>query len=369
MKFTVQTTTLKAALAQVGKVIKPRTTIPAIAGVLLEAHVDGGLTLSGTDLESRAMRTVPADVSEAGSVVLPSQLLQSFVGELTGGETTVSVAENRRARITCDRTEITLPGIDPEEFPVSQDFDAPTTDLTIAADVLADALARVVHAVAPDESRPVLAGVLVQIADGTLSLVAADGFRLAMSHVHDLDASDMSVIVSGKPLAALVGALGSATSVRLAVNERGSHLLVDTEIGVWHLRLIDGQFPDFNRIIPREWKIKFTADRVALLAAIKLVAPVAAENTQITRLLASDGLLTVKAISTNESAEAVVDIDVDEGEALAWGVDNRYIRKALEALDSERVTVEVAAVDRPMAIHPGARHDGVQVVMPMHVAR
>lgn len=370
MKFTTTTTTLKAALSQISKIVKDRTTLPVLAGILLEAHVDGGLTLSGTDLETRATKTIPATIESDGAVVLPSKMLNSFVGELGGGEVTIAVAANRRATITSNRDQIVLAGLDPEEFPVAGEFDGAETTLTLSADLFAEGITAVAHAVAPDESRPVLAGVNLAVRDGVLTLAAADGNTLAIHHIRDLpDAPDLNLIVQGKPLAGLVGALASATSVRLAVNSNASRLLLDTEVGTWELRLIEGQFPDFMRIIPRDVPDVFTAHRASLLAAVKLVGPVAMANQGVTRMNLVGGALTVHAKSDNETAETSVDVDVSKGGTISWNLNNRLFRNALESFECTNVTLEVAGPASPMVVHSGDRAAGCRVVMPMHVAK
>ena len=130
-------------------------------------------------------------------------------------------------------------------------------------------------------------------------------------------------------------------------------------------RLIDGQFPDVARIIPRNCPLAFTVSRASLLAAVKLVGPVAVENAQITRLSLADGTLTVKAVSQNEVAETSVTVDVERGGDLAWAVNNRYLRDALEALDTESVEWEINTATTPSVLHTGDRTVGVQVIMPM----
>jgi DNA polymerase-3 subunit beta len=193
---------------------------------------------------------------------------------------------------------------------------------------------------------------------------------LGVRYVRDLpDSGDLSVIVQGKPLSAMYGVLRGCTSVRLAVNERQSHLLLDTEAGCWHLRLIEGQFPDFNRIIPQETPFTCLVDRAELLAAVKLVAPVAADNSQITRLTAVDGVLTVSAAADNQTAETTVSIEPVRGGSMVWALNNKYLRDSLDAVDDVRVTVNVAGPKSPTVLHGDNRSVGVQVVMAMHDAK
>lgn len=367
MKLTIQTTHLKQALTVSGRAVPSRSTLPALDCVLLEAHVDGGLTVTGTDLERRASLTVPASVTEAGAILLTARRLTDFVGALDGGETTIRVGENKRTSIKSGRGEFTPAGLSAEEFPIGTDFSAPLWELTLPGAAFAELIGSVAHAVAPDDSRPVLAGVLLTLQGGVLTATAADSFQLAIQHTPG-DDGDWSVIVRGKGLAEVAKALPDVGTVRLATDGRAARLLVESGAGVWHLPLIDGQFPDVNRFIPRETATTLTVDRAALLRAVRLVAPVARDNSLITRLTVAEGMLTISAKNATETAETTVDVTLT-GEPLTWAVNNTYLRQALESLNGETVTVQANGPGMPSVVHTGNRQAGVRVVMAMTDAR
>lgn len=373
MKLTITREHFRAALEVAAPVVKPRSTLPVLTTVLLSATPDGGVVVSGTDLETRAWHTVEADVTEAGGVCLPPDRLRDFLASLDDGAVvTVSADEQHKAELRSGASRTRIAGIDQEQFPAAPLYDAPSYEVTIAAEAFCGLIRGVAHAVAPDESRPVLAGVLIQSDGSTLQAVAADGFRLAMAAV-PAEAPAVSVIAAGKALGKAIRTVSGASSVRLVVDQRRSSLLLDSAAGCWSVRLIDGQFPDFNRVIPREYAAVVTLDRAAMMRALGLVKGVESTDTGYrVRVAFGDGEATVSAGSAtaDQEAETVIPCVLESGKAITVAYNTRYFGEAVEAVDGERVTLEIGAVDRPCVVRAaGAPTGSRQIVMPMSLAR
>lgn len=379
MKITIQPEKLAEALAIARRAVGKGNVNPIWGSVLLEATTDGGLVISGTDLETRAWHTVSAQVDEAGAVALPPSGLVNFL-EVCPPDATITLAVNdkHKAELTCGRALVKLAGFDPEQFPAATTFDEPSWDLTIGAPLLADLLDGVAHAVAPDRSREVLAGILVQVRDGRLTLAAADGYRLAVRATDIEGAPDCSVVVRGRALAGAGKAFAQATSARLIVDARQSALLIDTEVGCWAIRLIEGQFPDFSRIVPRETTVRVTVSRDRLLAVCRLARQIEQSATQngkrstfnSSRLTVGENSLQIRAHDDAGDHEAEVELDAEvEGGPLVIGFNGDYLAQAIEALPGPRVCLGMNRADSPAVFtQPGSR-DNLQVTMPMHVAR
>lgn len=365
MKATITTASLKAAIGVAGRAASNNKVLPALGCLLLDAHADGGLTVTGTNLEQRAYRTVGATVDRPGAVLLDKGNLAAFVSALTGEDVTITVNDKHRAKLVSGRSEITLAGIDPESFPVGVDFENPAADLTLAADVLADAVGSVIHACAPDESRPVLAGISWTIRDGRLTLATADGFRLAVRTVEVESAPELTLIVHGRGLREAARLLGGATSARVRVDATQSTVSIDTEAGTWETRLIDGRFPDFNVIVPRDPPLVISADRAALLAALAVVTPVAVQDSNIVRFSFEDDALWLRASNGDEVAESSLDVTIKRGEPHEVAYNVRYLRDAVGAFAAERITLGIAGPASPGVIHAGDPKAHSQTVMPM----
>ena len=380
MKATVLARDLKEALAVAEKTVGNGKKIPVLAGVLLEATADGGLLVAGTDIDTRAWRTASAKVDQAGSVILPPKALGNFLDACSDGDEVSITVKNTRSHLVCGRDEVRLAGLgDPDEFPAASDFDEPAFDLTLAAGLLADLIGSVGHAVAPDESRPVLAGILVEIEDGSLTLTAADGFRLASRCVDLDDAGDISLIVRGAPFIKAAGMLKGATSARLLVDRRGTHLLVDCETGCISIALIEGQFVTWRRMVPTDSPMVVVLRRAALSRAMKLVRTITTTSTDDKNKVshASKARLTITADSVevragdengDQEAELVLDAKLSKGESGLIGVNSQYLYDALEALDGDVVVLELNE-GRPILVHAEGDRSNLHVLMPMNVAR
>jgi DNA polymerase-3 subunit beta len=380
MKLTCLPEKLNEGLATVGRVVAPRSTLPVLGNVLLQT--DGGqLRLAATNLELTVVCWVGAKVEEEGAITLPARLLQDYVGLLTAGEPLDFELKGKKAHLSCGRFEANISGIDAEEFPAIPSVNGGAS-LTIAAPKLKEAIAQVVFAAAPDDSRPVLAGVLMTVAGGKLTLAAADGFRLAVRKVDlgEVDAPDLSMIVPAKALTEVARGLPSSdeVEVEIAVTADGSQVLFRHSQAEVVSRLIEGQFPDFNRIIPRDTKTRVTLQTADFLRATKAAQVFARDNSMIVRLNLVPaeggdealGRVTVAATSA-EIGDNTGDVDASvEGEAMQVAFNGRYLRDALEALDAQQAFLEVTGPASPGLIRPASGPNGyIQVIMPMHVAR
>jgi DNA polymerase-3 subunit beta len=380
MKLTCLPENLNAGLATAGRVVAPRSTLPVLGNVLL-ATEGGQLKLAATNLELTVVCWVGAKVEEEGAITLPARLLQDYVGLLSAGEPLELDLKAKKAHLSCGRFEANISGIDAEEFPAIPSVSGGIS-MKIPAPRLKEAINQVVFAAAPDDSRPVLAGVLMTVAGGKLTLAAADGFRLAVRKVDlgEVDAPDLSMIVPAKALTEVARGLPSddEVEVEIAVTADQSQVLFRHQQAEVISRLIEGQFPDFQRIIPRDAKTRVTLQTADFLRATKAAQVFARDNSMIVRLNLvpaeggdeAVGRVTVAATSA-EIGDNSGDVDASvEGEAMQVAFNGRYLRDALEALDAQQAFLEVTGPASPGLIRPASGPNGyIQVIMPMHVAR
>jgi DNA polymerase-3 subunit beta len=382
MKLTILAGKLKVALGVAKIAASTRSTYgPIFEHILLDADGDL-LTLSGTDAEARSWHAVSADINEAGAVALPPKALADFLDVISDGEPVVLTADDRhKAELVSGRTRVRIAGLDPELFPPCPDFGDPLADLTLGADELVGLIGSVAHAaVLTGDSRPELAGILIRAKEHALTLCAADGYRLAYRSI-PFDGPDLDVIAHARYLLRIAGELKRATSARLLVDANRSQLCIDSEAGSFAVRLIEGQYPDFNRIIPHETPIQVTADRDDLLRAARLIRNVVTEEvgekgrtnkTQRARLTVRADEIEVRASGTDgdQEAEVVIPSERERGDDLTITFNGAYFRDAVEAIDSPRVTIELVDIGKPAIVRPaGARNGHLQVIMPMHIAR
>jgi DNA polymerase-3 subunit beta len=375
MRLSCQQEDLNRGLSAVSRAIPARSTLPITGHVLFEAS-DGQITLSATDAETIAITyTIPAQVEEPGSITMPSRLLSDFIATLPHESIEMTLAErSRQVSLSCARNEASIGGMDPDDFPPIPPVDE-SARIDIEADGLRRALAQVVFAAATDDSRPVLTGVHFTINGNEMRLAAADGFRLA---VHTLqlatEADARALIIPARALGELTRLLGEVDGgISITFNAAGTQVQFDLGHANLMAQLIQGTFPDTQRLIP-ESHVSRTEVAVAEFTRETRIAQIfARDGSGIVRLIATPGeagapgKLTISAraeeMGTNEGE---IDATVD-GAEVKVAFNGRYLREVLEVLESDRVAIETQDQPSPGVIRPIGDENYVHVVMPMFV--
>jgi len=364
MKFTISKDDFLEGLGHVQNVVSTRTTLPILSNVLIEAEEDG-LRLTTTDLDVGVSGTVPAEVTEAGSTTLPARRLAGIVRELPAVdvEVTVDLSKNQ-ATINCGASHFKIIGLDAKEFPSVADLDD-AHEFKIQQGVLLDALKKTAYASSSDETRYVLNGIHFVFEKGTMTLVATDGRRLAHV-VNDLEfpeGQERSFIVPSKAIQELTRLLGTEGSLRLRLSdsqvafEVGDSLLVS--------KLIEGQYPDFRRVIPAETKHRVTFEREMLTSVVNRVALLTSDKSSSVKLRFEDDQITVTANSPN-IGEAVESLSVKyKGEPMEVAFNPGFLVEPLKSIDSDEVFLELIDENSPGVIKNNSNF--LYVIMPMRV--
>jgi len=373
---------LAEGLTVVGRVVPSKSTLPVLSNVLLTTR-DGELQLTANNLELSVAHRVPAAVESEGDITLPARLLADYVALLDHGQKVQLELNTKthKVHLACGRYEANVAGIDAEDFPPVPAVSGGSS-FTVPAGLLKQAISEVVFAAAPDDTRPVLAGVLVKVGGGALTLAAADGVRLAVRTV-DLPESgpELTMIVPAKTLTEVARLLSDSEDEQVAINTTANGNQIYFAFGKTEItsRLIEGQFPDYNRIIPADSKTKIKLSTGDFLRATRAAAVFARDNSMIVRLECSPpkenadlalGSVMVKSTSAEMGDnEGTLDASVD-GEDTQIAFNGRYLRDALEAIDTPEVILQITGPSSPGIIKPASESNGyIHVIMPMHVAR
>ncbi len=378
MKLTCLQEHLAAGLAVVGRAVPSKSTLPVLSNVLLRAQ-DEALQLAATDLEKGVAHRVPATVERPGQITLPARLLADYVALLDHGQT-VGLELNektRKVRLVCGRYEAHIAGIDAEEFPPLPEVGGgPALPLDAAA--LKRAIGAVVFAAAPDDTRPVLAGVLVRVRERSLTLAAADGFRLAVRPVPlEAPAPDLEVIVPARALSELERLLPGDEGAQVALSVTPTQHHVHFACGTTELtsRLIDGAFPDYQRIIPAEAKTHVVLSTADFVRATRAAGVFARDNSHIVRLECTPPKDTAevalgRVLVTSTSAElgdnaGQLDASIT-GDEVQIAFNGKYLRDALEAIETPQVALQITGPSSPGVLRPAsAPNDALHLVMPV----
>ena len=368
---------LQRALAQASRAVATKTALPVLSNVLL-ATDEGRLRIAATNLEVGITTWIGASIEEEGRITVDARLLSEFVNTLPNAPVQLAV-ESARSSLTVQsgRDKAGINGIDADDFPVIPSLEAGGEAFTADVDpqVLREMITQVEFAAATDESRPVLAGVLMRFEEQRLTLAAADGFRLAVreGELGQAVGERLDIIVPARALRELARIIGDQTApVRLAITPNRSQLLVRVGETEFLSRLIDGTFPDFKQIVPREFGTTLEMGRDAFLNAVRRASYFARDNNDVIRLTVHPGEEAFMPGSVEVSATAAergnsqsfVDASVDGSETqIAFNA--RYLADVLGILKHGQVMIGMNGGNQAGVVRAANGDDYTHVIMPM----
>jgi len=380
MKISCLQENLAKGLSTVGRAVAARSTLPVLSNILLETD-EGRLRLAATNLEIGISTWIGARVEEEGRITVPARLLTEFVNSLPPAQIDMELADRTQSlNLKCARYEANIKGIDAGEFP-----EVPTAEtiggrnsLHLAADTFRQMIEQSVFAAATDESRPILTGVLAKFHQGGLTLAAADGFRLAVTSADvgvDLDES-AKVIIPARALSELVRISdGEEETIELVITPNRNQILFHLGSTDVVSQLIEGNFPDYNQIVPKAHSTRTVVSTQELLKAVKVAFLFARDAANIVRfnIVPGSELTPGQIVITGTSAEFgdnVGEIDATtEGEGIEIAFNARYMIDALSVIGTAEVALETSTASSPGVLRPVGGSDFLCVIMPMHITR
>jgi len=343
LRATCARSDLAEALGVVSRGVSTRGAVQVLSGIHLQAE-DGKLTLASTDMEISLRATVRGDVSGDGAVVVPGRLL-SDLARLLPDESVSLVHEEGEGvlSVTSGSHASKLNVFSAEDFPRLPPIDVPLH--ASAAPSLLATIEKVARAASRDESRPVLTGILVKFEGEKLVMAATDSYRLAVKETA-LEASgpDLEAIIPARALQELARLAAGAEEVRLGGHE--NHVIFSAG-DVWLTsRRIDGQFPNYDQLLPDAFEAEVTTERAPLLDVIRRAGVMAQRNAPL-RLRFAEGELAVSA-QTQDVGEAHESLPIDyAGDPLEIGFNPDFLRDGLEAVSTDSVQLKLINPLRP----------------------
>lgn len=366
MRFTAQREELLKPLQKVLGAVERRQTLPVLANVLLSSEA-GVLSVTATDLEVELKADLALDIDEQGSVTVPARKLYDICRSLPDGARIDFSAEGDRAQLAAGRSRFSLATLPAEEFPAVGTFEV-ASGFELDPKVLAKTLTRTSFAMAQQDVRYYLNGVLFEVSSGRLRCVATDGHRLALSDAELVSelSGDSQVIIPRKGVQELLRVLSDETEA--AQIELGSnHLRVSLPGVRFTSKLIDGKFPDYDRVLPKGNDKLLQLPREEFRAALARAAILSNEKYKGIRLLLENGELRIQTHNP-EQEEAQDELSVDyAGESLEIGFNVAYLLDVLNTLDTEEVSLSFRDANSSCLLSPAGSEEARYVVMPMRL--
>ncbi len=359
---------LARGLQVVSRAVSSRSALPVLANVLLRTE-DAGLKLTATNLEIGISYWVPGKIDVDGALTVPARLMADVVNSLPSGERVDLDLENPTTlRIRGGRHQAHLRGIDAEEFPVIPSAgDRPTTRISQKA--LRRALSEVIFAAASDEARPILTGVLTRFSGDQVTLAAADNYRIAVKTLSSLDpVEETSVVVPARSYAELVRVLADSDDpVDIMLAQSRSQIVFHLEGVDLVSRLIDGQFPNYQQVLPTSFSTRAVVEREEMLKAVRLSALIASSAANVVKLrLEGNGTGAVGISAAADIGETQGEVEAGlEGEGVTVAFNARYLQEALQNVDADQLALEFTGPLSPGVVRPIGDDDYVHVIMPV----
>ena len=365
MKFSCEKALLLSAVSTTSRAVAAKSSITALEGILVEAGSQ--LRLTGYNLETGIRTTVPAEIKEKGSLVLSARLFGENIRKMPD-DMVIFTAENYMVNIKCGMSEFNILGTAPEEFP-----ELPTVDqvngLTLPQSTLRSMIAQTLFAVSDNESRPVHTGSLFEVDESGLTVVAVDGYRLALRHEkveQHQGELPFSFVVPGSALSEVEKICSGEESITIRQGAR--HIMFQTGDTVLVCRRLEGDFLAYKKAIPRNNSIKIEGDTRTLLQSIERVSLIISDKLKSPlRCVFGDGMLSISTKTGIGDAADQCPITGD-GQGLEIGFNNKYLMDALKAAPAERLRLEFTSGVAPCVILPAEGEENfIYMVLPVRL--
>lgn len=365
LKIRIQQKDLSRCINVVQKGISSKSTLPILSGILLETE-EGKLKLTGTDLEIGIKSSVNCEIIEEGTIVITSRIFGDIVRKLPDLPIDINVDENNNVHIICGNSKFNIigqPSIDYPQLP--EIFEG--SYFEIPKDLLKSMIRQTIFAAAQDETRPILTGALFETSNNSASLVAIDGYRLAVKKVPVNVNEDIKVVIPAKTLNEVSKILeDDDTEVKISCTQ--GNVIFNFGDTIITSRLLEGQFLNYNDIIRNEYKLKIRVKTRDLQECLERASLLAREGkNNLVKLDISDDRLVIT--SNSEIGNVYEELPIElEGNDIRIAFNSKYILEGIKAIDSEEIVMDMISNVNPCIIRPAEDNSYTYLVLPVRLA-
>ncbi len=369
MRFTIAREKLLDGLAAVAASIPAKTTLPVLANILVET-TSRGIRLSGTDLDMAVSTEVDADVDAQGAITIPAKKLAEIVRELPSAPVKMTAASEQKVVLECSRSRFKLLGLPRDEFP---SFPAVkfADNWRVRSGELQKLISHSAFAVSTEESRPILNGVLWELRPDHMRMVATNGHRLARIQVPSAGSAQQltgDLIIPPKALDQIRRLFPAEEDLEIARGE--NHIGFRSPFTAVYTRLIEGPYPPYEQVIPKDNDRVALADKEALIQALKRMSVIASDQTHRIRMAFNAGMLKFS-VQTPDLGEAQDELPISfEGDPLEIGFNASYLLEILRYMPTEEIRLTFKAPERAATVEPVGWQDPAAflcLIMPLRL--
>ena len=351
MKFTCEKPLLLAAILTASRATVPKSPIPLLEGLLLEAE-DDNVRITGYDLKTGIVTNVPAEVEIPGGIVLNARLLCEIIRETAGQYVTIAVNSGYVAEISSEMSVHDVLGSPTSDYP-----ELPTVDeletIEISESILKKMISQTNFAVSDNESRPIHTGALFETSDGELTVVAVDGYRLALRRepLENTDLPELSFVVPGTALSEVERIISDSDN-KVEIKLGTKHITFTIDETLLISRRLEGDFLNYKNSLPQQSKYQFKIEKDELISAVKRVALIISDKLKSpVRCVFAKDIVKLHTVSALGKAFGKCEMTGD-GDNLEIGFNDKYLLEALKAAPADYVKLELNSGVTPCIISP-----------------
>ena len=364
MKFICQKNVLQEAISIAQKAVTGKSTLPVLEGLLIKA-IDNKITIIGSDTDLSIETKCDAEVLEFGSIVVDAKLLGEIIRRLPNDSVEIASLENNALNISCQKSNFTLVHMNADDYPTLPQINE-NMIFGIPQGVLKKMIKRTILAVAQDETRPILTGVLFEVKDNKLNMVALDGYRLALKNEFLETDNTISAVIPGKTLNEISKILEDKQDIA-NITFTTNHILFNLGTTKVISRLLEGEFIKYSSIIPEEYNLKITAKRNEMLNCIERASLMAKEgNTNLIKLNIEEDNLIITSNSQLGKVKEELSI-ILQGQPLQIAFNSKYLIDVLKIMEEEEIVMEFTSSVSPCIVKNKDVDDCTYLVLPVRL--
>ena len=366
MIFICEKQKLQEGILIAQKAITGKSTMPILEGIYINATKDG-LTLIGSDMDVSIETKVQADVLEEGTVVIDSKIFGEIIRKLPNSDVRIEIIESDTVQITCQKSVFNVVYMNADEFPSLPQIDE-EKKIEVPQNILKNMIKSTSFAIAQDETRPILQGILFELKDRKLNLVALDGYRLAIKSEYLDSDFIIEVVIPGKTLNEVSKILEDDDSI-VDITFTNNHILFNLAQTKIISRLLDGKFVNYNSLLPQEHKLIVEVKRQDLQNGIERASLMAKEgNSNLIKLEIQDDTLVITSNSQLGKVREEVVINL-QGEGVQIAFNSRYLLDVLKNMEDDMVIMEMTSSVTPCVIKAKETDSYKYLVLPVRLIR
>jgi len=366
MKLKILQETLSKALNNASRFTTARAQLPILGNIKLEA-TKTKLLVSSTNLEVSLAVSLNAQVEQIGDIAIPSKVITEIVSNLQSGTITLT-AEKEQLKISTPGFSSSVSGMNTSDFPsIPQKLD-PKNSISLPKEEFSNAMSQVLFSTSIDETRPILTGVLLIFRDADLVVVGTDGFRLSQRKIKLSGKTKNQIMVIPKIVLSEISKMSSEEgSLLLEYNKDENQVVLGVGDVVLATRILEGEFPDYEKIIPKNSSIKVNTDKDEFLRAIKLASVFARDSANIVKISIDKSDINVSAESqTSGNQKTKVDAKI-EGGKLDIAFNYRFLEEFIHSIKSEEIQMEFSNQNAPGVFSGPIDKDYFHLIMPVKI--